>query len=50
MRHWMVRIGLIGAALLPLSSSGPALAQDAVPQSAQQIELSFSPVDRKSVV
>jgi Do/DeqQ family serine protease len=48
MRHWMVRIGLIGAALLPLSSSGPALAQDAVPQSAQQIELSFSPVVKKA--
>ena len=48
MRLWMVRIGLIGAALLPLSLSGPALAQDTVPQSAQQIELSFSPVVKKA--
>ncbi|MBL9036312.1 MAG: DegQ family serine endoprotease [Rhodospirillaceae bacterium] len=43
MRLLIARLGLIGAALLPL----PALAQDAVPQSAQQIELSFSPVVKK---
>jgi Do/DeqQ family serine protease len=43
MRLLIARLGLIGAALLPL----PALAQDAVPQSVQQIELSFSPVVKK---
>ena len=43
MRHMIVRIGLIAAVLLPL----PALAQDTMPQSAEQIELSFSPVVKK---
>jgi serine protease Do len=44
MRFWLVRIGLLAAALLPV----PALAQEAVPQSAQQIELSFSPVVKQA--
>ncbi len=43
MRFLIARFGLIATALLPL----PALAQDAVPESAQQIELSFSPVVKK---
>src|SRR5919108_5063110 len=40
MRHWIARIGLIVAALMPL----PALAQDTVPTSTQQINLTFAPV------
>ncbi len=44
MRFLIARFGLIAAALLPL----PAIAQDAVPETAQQIELSFSPVVKKA--
>jgi serine protease Do len=40
MRFWIARIGLIVAALAPL----PALAQDTVPTSPQQINLTFAPV------
>jgi serine protease Do len=43
-----MRIGLIGAALLSLPVQGQAVAQDAVPESAQQIELSFSPVVKRA--
>ena len=47
MRFLIARFGLIAAALLPLPALAPALAQDTVPDSAQQIELSFSPVVKK---
>src|SRR4029434_4732630 len=40
MRHWIARIGVIVAALAPL----PAMAQDTVPTSTQQINLTFAPV------
>ena len=40
MRFWIARIGLIVAALTPL----PAIAQDTVPTSTQQIDLTFAPV------
>ncbi|MGH6784437.1 MAG: trypsin-like peptidase domain-containing protein, partial [Sphingomicrobium sp.] len=40
MRFWIARIGLIVAALIAL----PALAQDTVPTSTQQINLTFAPV------
>jgi serine protease Do len=41
MRLWIVRIGLIVAAALP---AVPATAQDTVPSSPQQINLTFAPV------
>ena len=40
MRFWIARIGLIVAALIAV----PALAQDTVPTSTQQINLTFAPV------
>ncbi|HJR20479.1 MAG TPA: trypsin-like peptidase domain-containing protein, partial [Dongiaceae bacterium] len=40
MRHWIARIAVIVAALTPL----PAMAQDTVPTSTQQINLTFAPV------
>jgi serine protease Do len=43
----MVRIGLLAAFLLPCVP-GAALAQETVPQSAQQIELSFAPVVKQA--
>ncbi len=40
MRFWIARIGLIAAAFIAV----PAMAQDAVPSSTQQINLTFAPV------
>ena len=40
MRFWIARIGLIVAALTAV----PSLAQDTVPTSTQQINLTFAPV------